>query len=60
MREPSIWKRPAKRSEVLRARYELAEISLIQHRPQEAVQQASAILKTQPKDRRARLLYAAA
>jgi tetratricopeptide (TPR) repeat protein len=46
------------RSDLLRARYELADIALIQHRPQEAVQQASEILKTQPNDRRARLLYA--
>jgi tetratricopeptide (TPR) repeat protein len=46
-------------SEVLRARYELAEIGLMQHRPKETVQQASAILKTQPNDRRARLLYTA-
>ena len=42
----------------LTARYELAAISLIQHRPQEAVQQANEILSTQPNDRRARLLYA--
>jgi len=46
-------------NETVRARYELAEVGLIQHRPQEAVQQASAILKIQPNDRRARLLYAA-
>jgi len=45
-------------SDLLRARYELAEIGLIQHRPQDAVQQAGEILKTQPNDRRARLLYA--
>jgi tetratricopeptide (TPR) repeat protein len=39
-------------------RYELADIGLIQHRPQEAVQHAGEILATQPNDRRARLLYA--
>jgi tetratricopeptide (TPR) repeat protein len=43
--------------DLLAARYELAEIGLILHRPQEAVQQASEILSTQPNDRRARLLY---
>jgi tetratricopeptide (TPR) repeat protein len=46
------------RSDFLPARYELADIGLIQHRPQEAVQQAGEILRTQPNDRRARLLYA--
>jgi len=46
------------RSDLLRARYELAEIDLIQHRPQDAVKQANEILHTQPNDRRARLLYA--
>lgn len=45
-------------SDVLPARYELADIDLIQHHPQEAVQQANEILRTQPNDRRARLLYA--
>jgi tetratricopeptide (TPR) repeat protein len=45
------------RRDFVAARYELAEIGLIQHRPQEAVQQASEILSTQPNDRRARLLY---
>ncbi len=45
------------RHDLLAARYELAEIGLIQHRPREAVQQASEILSTQPNDRRARLLY---
>jgi tetratricopeptide (TPR) repeat protein len=39
-------------------RYELAEIGLMQHRPQDAVQQAGGILNTQPNDRKARLLYA--
>ncbi len=38
-------------------RYELADIGLIQHRPQETVQHAGEILNTQPNDRRARLLY---
>jgi tetratricopeptide (TPR) repeat protein len=46
------------RTDLLPARYELADIDLIQHRPQEAVQQANDILKTRPNDRRARLLYA--
>jgi tetratricopeptide (TPR) repeat protein len=46
------------RGDLLPAHYELAEIGLLQHRPQEAVQQASEILRTQPNDRRARLLYA--
>jgi tetratricopeptide (TPR) repeat protein len=44
--------------DVTSARYELADIGLIQHRPQEAVQQASQILNAQPNDRKARLLYA--
>ncbi len=42
---------------VAEARYQLAEIALLQHRPQEAVQQAQEILNKQPKDRQARLLY---
>jgi tetratricopeptide (TPR) repeat protein len=46
------------RSDLWAARYELAEIGLIQRRPREAVQQATAILRAQPNDRRARLLYA--
>ncbi len=46
-------------SDVLRARYELAEIGLMQHRPQESVQQAREILKIEPGSRRGRLLYAA-
>lgn len=46
------------RHDLLAPRYELAEISLLQHRPQEAVQQAGEILSAQPNDRRARLLYA--
>lgn len=44
--------------DVLAARYEMADVSLALHRPQEAVQQANEILSTQPNDRRARLLYA--
>jgi tetratricopeptide (TPR) repeat protein len=40
------------------ARYEIAEIGLLQHRPQEAVQQAKEVMNQQPRDRRARLLYA--
>lgn len=47
-----------KRHNLPAARYELAEIGLMQHRPQDAVQQASEILSKQPSDRRARLLYA--
>jgi len=38
------------------ARYELAEISLIQQRPTEALSQANEILKLLPNDRRAKLL----
>jgi tetratricopeptide (TPR) repeat protein len=38
------------------ARYELAEISLAQQRPEEALQQANEILKSAPRDRPARLL----
>jgi tetratricopeptide (TPR) repeat protein len=45
------------RHDLVAARYELAEIGLTQHRPQEAVQRANEILGTQPNDRRARLLY---
>lgn len=46
------------RPNLVAPRYELAEIGLMQHRPQEAVQHAGFILSTQPNDRRARLLYA--
>ncbi len=46
------------RHDLLAAHYGLAEIGLMQHRPQEAVQQSSEILSTQPNDRQARLLYA--
>ncbi|HLK19219.1 MAG TPA: tetratricopeptide repeat protein [Bryobacteraceae bacterium] len=38
------------------ARYQMAEIDLIQQRPNEAVQQAEKILELRPLDRRARLL----
>lgn len=41
------------------ARYELGEVSLMQHRAADAVQQANKILDLQPKDRRARLLRTA-
>jgi tetratricopeptide (TPR) repeat protein len=47
-----------RRNDLTAARYELARVNLIQHHPQDAVQQASAILKTLPNDRQARLLYA--
>ncbi len=40
-REPSICRSPARAADLLRAHYELADIGLIQHRPQEAVKQAS-------------------
>ncbi len=48
------------RHDLIAARYELARIGLIEHRPQDAVQQANEILRTEPDDRRARLLYATA
>jgi tetratricopeptide (TPR) repeat protein len=46
------------RPDLIAARYELARIGLLQHHPQEAVQQASEILSAHPNDRQARLLYA--
>jgi tetratricopeptide (TPR) repeat protein len=46
------------RRDLLAPHFELAEIALLQQRPQEAVQQAGVILAPQPNDRRARLLYA--
>jgi tetratricopeptide (TPR) repeat protein len=46
------------RQDLLAPHYELADINLVLNRPQEAVQQASEILSTQPNDRLARLLYA--
>jgi tetratricopeptide (TPR) repeat protein len=48
-----------KRKDLLAARYELAEISLMQQRPADAEQQANKILELRPNDRRARLLRAA-
>ena len=42
------------------ARYELAQISLRQHRPTQALEQASAILALRPADMRAGVLHAAA
>jgi len=44
----------------LQARYALAEISLIQKRPDETLRQAEEILKVRPNDPRARLLHAEA
>lgn len=41
------------------ARYELAEVSLIQQRPADALEQANQILAVRPNDRRARLLRTA-
>jgi tetratricopeptide (TPR) repeat protein len=49
-----------KRKDLFAARYELAEISLMQQRPVDAVQQANKILELRPNDRRARLLRTAA
>jgi tetratricopeptide (TPR) repeat protein len=46
-----------KQSDLIPARYELAELSLAQQ-PAEAVHQASEVLKVRPRDRRARLLRA--
>ncbi len=40
------------------ARYELAEVYLMQQRPQEAMQQANEVLKLRPNDYRGRLLHA--
>jgi len=45
------------RPDLVEARYELAATGLLQHHPQQAVQQATEILSTHPNDRRARLLY---
>lgn len=50
----------AKRKDFMQARYQLAAISLSQHRASDALQQTSEILKTQPKDPRARMLHALA
>lgn len=45
--------------DLLAARYELAEVSLVQERPADALQQANKILELRPNDRRARLLRTA-
>lgn len=50
----------ARRKDFMQARYELAAISLSQHRASDALQQTSEILKTQPKDPRVRMLHALA
>jgi tetratricopeptide (TPR) repeat protein len=46
------------RNGYLPARYELAEIGLLEKRPAAALEQANAILAANPNDRRARLIYA--
>jgi len=45
-----------KQKDLIGARYELAEVSLMSGRPADAVQQANRILELRPNDRRARLL----
>jgi len=45
-----------KRKDLVAARYELAEVSLIEQRPTDALQQANKILELRPNDRRAKLL----
>ncbi len=45
-----------RQNDLLAARYQLAEIDLIQRQPADAVQQADRILALRPHDRRARLL----
>ena len=50
----------AKRKDFVQARYQLAAVSLSQHRASDALQQTSEILKTQPKDPRVRMLHALA
>jgi tetratricopeptide (TPR) repeat protein len=45
-----------KQKDLIGARYELAEVSLMTERPADAVQQANKILELRPNDRRARLL----
>ncbi len=45
-----------KQKDLIGARYELAEVSLMTERPADAVQQANRILELRPNDRRARLL----
>jgi tetratricopeptide (TPR) repeat protein len=44
-----------KQNDLVASRYELAEISLLQQRPADAVQQANRILGLRPNDRKARL-----
>jgi tetratricopeptide (TPR) repeat protein len=46
------------RPDYIPARYEVAELSLMQQRPAEALDEANTILGQNPKDVRARLLYA--
>lgn len=48
-----------RQSDLLAARYSLAEIDLLQQQPTDAVQQAEKILELKPRDRRARLLRTA-
>lgn len=50
----------ARRKDFIQARYQLAAISLSQHRASDALQQTSEILKIQPKDPRVRMLHAMA
>jgi tetratricopeptide (TPR) repeat protein len=45
-----------RQNDLLAARYQLAEIDLLQQQPAQAVQQADRILELRPHDRRARLL----
>jgi tetratricopeptide (TPR) repeat protein len=45
-----------KQTDLIPARYELAEISLLQHQPDQALRQANDILRLRLDDRRARLL----
>jgi tetratricopeptide (TPR) repeat protein len=45
--------------DLVAARYELGEVSLIEQRPADALQQANKILELRPNDRRARLLRTA-
>jgi tetratricopeptide (TPR) repeat protein len=48
-----------KQNDLVASRYELAEISLLQQRPADAVQQANRILGFRPNDRKARLFRTA-
>ena len=45
-----------KKSDFIQARYEVAELNLVDHLPNDALQQANQILMIHPSDRRARLL----